>query len=84
MKTNQRRVTLTVGAVAGGLPAAGFLPMVVAFADQYDFTPDPATFGPTQGEGYPPLINEVTGAEDWNIHDATIGSAANMRICCLA
>jgi hypothetical protein len=76
MKTNQRRVSLTLGAVAGGLLAAAFLPMAVAFADQYDFTPDPTTFVPTQVEGYPPLINEVTGTEDWGINDLTTNSTA--------
>jgi hypothetical protein len=71
MRNNHRRVTLTLGAVVGGLLAAGFLPMAVAFADQYDFTPDITTFVPTQVEGYPPLINEVTGTEDWSLSDAT-------------
>lgn len=76
MKTNQRRVTLAVGAAAGGLLTAAFLPMAVAFADNYDFTPDTSTFEPTQVEGYPPLINEVTGAEDWSITDVTNGTVA--------
>jgi hypothetical protein len=52
---NRRRVTLTVGAVAGGLLAAAFIPAAVASADIVDlFTPDTSTFDPT------------TGAEDWN------------------
>ncbi|HEY2089644.1 MAG TPA: hypothetical protein VGH54_26930 [Mycobacterium sp.] len=71
MTTSQRRAMLTIGAVAGGLLGAAFLPMAVAFADTYDFTPDITTFAPTQVEGYPPLINEVTGAENWGISDAT-------------
>src|SRR2546423_11490840 len=71
MTTKQRRTTLTLGAVVGGLLTAAFLPMAVAFADQYDFTPDPTTFVPTQVEGFPPFINEVTGAEQWNIFDLT-------------
>ncbi len=71
MKNHQRRATLTLGAVAGGLLGAALLPMAVAFADTYDFTPDPTTFAPTQVEGYPPLINEVTGAEKWGLSDAT-------------
>jgi hypothetical protein len=74
MKNHQRRATLTLGAVAGGLLGAAFLPMAVAFADNYDFTPDITTFAPTQVEGYPPLINEVTGAEKWNIFDLTTNS----------
>jgi hypothetical protein len=71
MKNTQRRATLTLGAVAGGLLAAAFLPMAVAFADNYDFTPDITTFVPKQVEGYPPLINEVTGAESWGVSDIT-------------
>lgn len=61
----------TLGAVAGGLLAAAFLPMAVALADEYDLTPATTTFDPTQVEGYPPLINEVTGTEDFNIYDLT-------------
>jgi hypothetical protein len=74
MKNNQRRATLTLGAVAGGLLAAAFLPVAVAFADNYDFTPDITSFAPTQVEGYPPLINEVTGIEEWNESDVTSGT----------
>jgi hypothetical protein len=71
MKTNQRRAMFTIGAITGGLLTAAFMPIAVAFADQYDFTPDPTTFVPTQVEGFPPFINEVTGAEQWNIFDLT-------------
>jgi hypothetical protein len=76
MKNNQRHATLTLGAVAGGLLAAAFLPMAVAFADEYDFTPSITTFAPSQVEGYPPLINEVTGAESWNVFDLTTNTTA--------
>ncbi|HXS86244.1 MAG TPA: hypothetical protein VN741_11465 [Mycobacterium sp.] len=71
MRNNQRRTALTVGVVAGGLLGAAFLPMAVAVADQYDFTPDIGSFVPKQVEGYPPLINEVTGTESWQIFDLT-------------
>jgi hypothetical protein len=71
MKNNERRVPLTLGAIAGGLLTAALLPMAVAFADEYDFTPDTASLDVTQVEGYPPLINEVTGTEDWNLADIT-------------
>jgi hypothetical protein len=77
MKANQRRITLTLGAVGGGLLAAAFLPMAVAFADEFDFTPDTTTFDPTHVEGYPPLINEVTGTEDWSVNDATASIVAD-------
>ena len=74
MRTDQRRATLTLGAVAGGLLAAALLPMAVAFADDFDFTPNITTFVPTQVEGYPPLIDEVTGTENWNFSDVTSGT----------
>ena len=43
MNNNQRRATLALGAVAGGLLVAAFLPMAAAFADDYDFTPNITT-----------------------------------------
>jgi hypothetical protein len=80
MKHKQRRATLTFAAAAGGLLAAAYLPMAVAFADEYDFTPDTETFVPTQVEGYPPLIDEVTGVEKWNLFDLTTNSAIASNI----
>jgi hypothetical protein len=71
MRTVHRNLRLTFGTGAGVMMAAAFLPMAVAFADQYDFTPEITTFVPTQVEGFPPFINEVTGAEQWNIFDLT-------------
>ena len=76
MKINQRRTTLSLSAVTGGLLAAAFLPMAVAVADEYDFTPDLTTFTPRQVEGYPPLINEVTGPESWSLSDITTNKVA--------
>jgi hypothetical protein len=76
MKNHQRRATLALGAVAGGLLAAAFLPMAAAFADEYAFTPDLTTFAPTQAEGYPPLIDEVTGAEKWGLSDVTTNTVS--------
>lgn len=71
MDTNQRRIALALAAAAGALLAAAILPTAVAFADEYDFTPDIATFEPTQVEGYPPLFDEVTGTESWGLNDLT-------------
>jgi hypothetical protein len=71
MRTVHRNFMLTFGAGAGAMLAAAFLPTAVATADDYDLVPDTSTFVPHQVEGFPPLINEVTGAEDWNIYDAT-------------
>jgi hypothetical protein len=77
MKNNQRRAALTLGAAAGGLLAAAFLPMAVASADEYDLTPNITTFAPSQVEGYPPLINEATGFERWNLFDLTTNSLSD-------
>jgi hypothetical protein len=80
MKNYQRRATLALGAVASGLLGAAFLPMAVAFADDYDLTPNIASLDVTQVEGYPPLINEVTGTETWGLFDLTSNTtlAANV------
>jgi hypothetical protein len=67
---SKNRRFAVVSAVTGGLLAAAFLPMAVAVADNYDFTPD-LNLAPTQVEGYPPLIDEVTGAESWSLSDIT-------------
>jgi hypothetical protein len=80
MKNNPCRTTLALGAVAGGLLAAAFLPMAVAFADNYDFTPDITTFLPSQVEGYPPLIDEVTGAENWSLSDITTNTVLSRDV----
>jgi hypothetical protein len=79
MTTNQRRM-FTIGAVTGGLLTAALLPMAVAFADNFDFTPDITTFAPTQVEGYPPLINEVTGAEQWKFFDLNSNTSLPVNI----
>lgn len=70
---NLRRITFTLGAAAGGLLAAAFLPMAVAFADIYDGVPDPGSFQLTDAIGYPPFYNEVIGTEDWSTFDVTTG-----------
>jgi hypothetical protein len=45
---NRRRITLTLGAFAGGLLAAAFLPLAPANADTTDiWAPDTSTFDPT-------------------------------------
>jgi hypothetical protein len=80
MKNTQCRVTLTLGAVAGGLLAAAFLPMAVASADEYDLIPNITTFEPSQVEGYPPLINEATGFERWNLFDLTTNSLSQTDV----
>jgi hypothetical protein len=73
---SKNRDFAVVSAVTGGLLAAAFLPMAVAVADEEDFTPDLTTFTPRQVEGYPPLINEVTGPESWSLSDITTNTVA--------
>jgi hypothetical protein len=80
MKNTQCRVTLTLGAVAGGLLAAAFLPVAVASADEYDLIPNIPPFEPSQVEGYPPLINEATGFERWNLFDLTTNSLSQTDV----
>jgi hypothetical protein len=67
-----RRLTLTVGAAAGGLLVGAFLPMAVAFADETGWVPDPTTFDETAVTGFPPYSPEVvTGTEQWSRFDFT-------------
>ena len=73
---NPRRMTLTVGAAAGGLLAAALLPAAVAAADEYVYLPDGSSFqelSPSQ-TGFtpspitlPPLFDQQTGTESFNI-----------------
>ncbi len=70
MKSNRRQLTRVVAAATGVL-AAALLPVGAAFADDWDLTPYVSSFAPTQVEGFPPLFNEVTGTEYWNLLDLT-------------
>jgi hypothetical protein len=75
MNTNQRRMTLGLGAIAGGCLAAAFLPMAIAVADEFDLTPDIGTFIPSGPvEGLAPFYTEVSGTEGWGITDLTTSS----------
>jgi hypothetical protein len=70
MNSNRsRRIALTIGAAAGGLLAAAFLPMAVANADGY-YAPDLPSLhdlpGPLGEVGICPLFCIQTGTEDWN------------------
>jgi hypothetical protein len=75
MLNTQRRVTLLLAAVAaGGLLAATFLSMAVAYADDDIFVPDPATFEATQVSGNPPWSPDViTATESWSLYDIATG-----------
>jgi hypothetical protein len=72
MDKTQRRITLALGAAVGGLMAAAFLPMAVAFADDSGWVPDPTTLFPTDVSGMPPWSPEViAGHEAWSRFDFT-------------
>jgi hypothetical protein len=70
MKDTGRQLTRVVAA-ASGILAAALLPAGAALADEWDFTPYITSFTPTQAEGFPPLFNEVTGTEYWQLFDLT-------------
>ena len=80
---NPRRITLTLGAAAGGLLAAGLLPMAVAAADEYLYEPDGSSFvlEPPSLTGYtpisfPPFFESTTGDEDFTVFDVTTASTS--------
>jgi hypothetical protein len=64
------RITTTLGAAAGGLLAAAFLPMAVAFAD--DYTNDPQTpLDVLSQSGNPFLSSEDSGVQFFDVVDTT-------------
>ena len=70
--TERRLITLAVGAAAGALLAAAFLPIAIAVADEEIYVPDPTTFDPTQVMGFPPFSpQELMGTEQWSVIDLT-------------
>ena len=71
--TKPTGIVLAAGAAAGGLLAAAFLPMAVAFADDdIGFVPVDDTFVPTGVSGMPPSSADViTGQEEWIGYDFT-------------
>jgi hypothetical protein len=77
---NRRRaggVGVAVGAATGGLLAAAFLPMTVANADEFIYTPEPTTFVPDPSTewGVPGVLSGATGTEDWSNVDVTTNTA---------
>ncbi|KLO28046.1 hypothetical protein ABW16_13955 [Mycolicibacter heraklionensis] len=70
MRTTQHRIVPALGAAAGALLTAGFLPVGVAWADEIYFVPDPSTLHPSQVAGnapYSPAV--VSGTEVWHPYD---------------
>lgn len=69
---NPRRITLAVGTAAGGLLAAAFLPIAVAFADNFAFQPDPNTPETAlDGGGIPFFYDDVGGLKLWDVVDTS-------------
>jgi hypothetical protein len=78
---NPRRMTLTVGAAAGGLLAAAFLPVAVAFADSYEYEPDDTINTSDPGEtvssvgGVSPIFVTINGTQLWDVVDTSSTSS---------
>jgi hypothetical protein len=68
---NTHRIVLSLGAATSGLLAAAFLPMAVAYADDYSYGPDLSTFDPTAGPMGIPPDDVVSGTEKWFTYDLT-------------
>jgi hypothetical protein len=72
---NRRRITPVLGAAAGGLLGAAFLPAAVAFADSYQIIPDPgSTEDVTSFYGVittPPAVTGVEGEQEFDVVDTT-------------
>lgn len=71
VKSMRAVIPVTLGALAAGAIAAALSSAAVASADEYDFIPDTTSFVPSQVEGFPPLIDEMTGTEKWSVEDLT-------------
>jgi hypothetical protein len=68
---NPRRITLTVGAAAGGLLLAAVLPMAAAHADEFVYTPNDFYPDSTTEWGIQGLFGGATGTGLWNTEDFT-------------
>jgi hypothetical protein len=75
---NTRRITLALGAAGGGLLAAAFLPMAVAFADNFDYTQETGYTPTTEyTAGDPPLYQSVLGYDRFDWVDETHSTTNN-------
>jgi hypothetical protein len=65
--------TAALGAAAGGLLAAAFVPMAVANADEFIYNPDPLNYLPVTSTiwAIPGLISGADYVGDWNTGDIT-------------
>jgi hypothetical protein len=68
----RRRITFALGAAGSGLLAAAFLPIAVAFADDFDYAQDPSYTPVTEyTAGIPPAYQEVLGYDRFEWVDTT-------------
>ncbi len=75
----RRRITRTLGAAAGGLLGAAFLPAAAAFADDYVIVPDSGSTEVLTGiygsQTAPPAVDEtVEGYQLFDVKDTTLGT----------
>jgi hypothetical protein len=73
----RRRITRTLGAAAGGLLGAAFLPVAVAFADDYEVVPDPSSTETLTGvyglenTAPPAETGSIQGSQEFEVLDTT-------------
>ena len=76
---HRRRLTRALGAAAGGLLGAAFLPAAAAFADDYDIVPDPNSTEVVTGyyglyTALPALDGSALGYQTFDVDDTTFGT----------
>jgi hypothetical protein len=82
---HRRRITRTLGAAAGGLLGVVFLPAAVAFADDYDITPDPSSSPEVITGLYglatlpPPEAGSTQGDQLFDFTDTTTGASGTFN-----
>jgi hypothetical protein len=68
---NRRLITVTVGAAAGVMLAAAFLPMTVARGDEFVYTVDSFAADPATEWGIPGLFGGASGTGTWSTDEFT-------------
>jgi hypothetical protein len=80
---NRRLIAHAMGAAAGGLLGSAFLPMAVAFADDYAIAPDPSSIEEVTGiygsEKFaaPELPRAAEGSQLFDVDDTTVGTSTS-------
>jgi hypothetical protein len=68
-----RRIRSTIGAAAGGILAAAFLPVAVAFADDYTLVPESQEVD-TSVSGLPPLYEVTMGTAQFGAENSALNT----------